>query len=188
MSFDRSSPPAARTAMDIAIWLLDRARADDCHLPLQKLQRLLYLAQSMFAARTNGILMPAVFLADESGPIEPNLQRSLAGGRPHEIIVEAPSAAVREFLETVWQRYASVPTDRLNSYVARNAAYTAARATGGGCVIDPSAMAVAVRAGAPQQPAEPMRILRSQQGRAVAVRAWAPSAAHAASSPEKPKG
>ena len=68
MVFDPSRPPAARTALDVAIWFLDRARTDDSHLPFQKLHRLLYLAQSLFAARTGGLLMPAIFLAEEVGP------------------------------------------------------------------------------------------------------------------------
>jgi uncharacterized phage-associated protein len=186
MSFDRSAPPAARTALDVAIWMLDRARSDDSHLPFQKLQRLLYLAQSLFAAQTNGALMPAVFLAEESGPIEPNLQRLLAGGRPSEVIVEAPSAAVREFLETLWQRYAAMPLDRLNGYVARNAAYVEARQDGRNSIIDIAAMAEAARAST-AQPAESMRILRSQSGTAVAVRAWTPNAVQATAAPERPK-
>lgn len=181
MDFDRSIPPAARTALDIAIWLLDRARADDSHLPFQKLQRLLYLAQSLFAAQTGGILMPAVFLAEESGPIEPNLQRLLAGGRPKDVIIEAPSGRVREFLETLWQRFASMPMDRINGYIAKNDAYVAARNLGIGSVIDSGAMADAVKATVPP-PGEPVRILRSQSGSAVAVRAWTPAAADAAGS------
>jgi len=184
MDFDRSIPPAARTTLDIAIWLLDRARADDCHLPFQKLQRLLYVAQSLFAAQTGGMLMPAVFLAEENGPIEPNIQRSLGGGRPRDVIIEAPSRQVRDFLETIWQRFGSMPAERLNGYVAKNAAYAAAREAGQGSVIDLVAMADAVHATV-LQPAEPVRMLRSQSGSVVAARPWMP--AETVGSPAKPK-
>lgn len=172
MAFDPSLPPAVRTSLDIAIWFLDRARADDCHLPFQKLHRLLYLAQSQFAAQTGGLLMPALFLAEEVGPTEPNLQRLLAGGRPGDIIVETPTGQVRDFLEGIWQRYAHTPVERLNDLVAKNAAYGA---TARGYVIDTAAMAEAVAA-PPAAPAEPVRLLRSQSGAAVAVRAWSPAA------------
>lgn len=171
MGCNLSTPPAARTALDIAIWFLDRARADDCHLPFQKLHRLLYLAQSHFAAQAGGMLMPAVFLAEDTGPVEPNVQRLLVDGRPDEIIVEAPIGTVRDFLESVWARYAHMPTERLNELVAKNRAFMD---TARGYVIDPAAMAAAVTA--PRvRPARPARLLRSQSGAAVAVRAWLPS-------------
>lgn len=173
MAFDPSLPPAVRTSLDVAIWFLDRARADDSHLPFQKLHRLLYLAQSQFAAQSGGLLMPALFLAEEQGPTEPNLQRLMAGGRPSDVIVETPTGRVRDFLDGIWQRYAHMPVERLNDLVAKNAAY---RATARGYVIDTAAMADAV-ATSPAPSAEPVRVLRSQRGAAVAVRAWSPTTA-----------
>jgi uncharacterized phage-associated protein len=179
MEFDRSIPPAARTALDVAIWFLDRARADDSHLPLQKLQRLLYLAQSHFAAEAGGMLMPAIFLAEDGGPVEPNLQRLLADGRPDVITVETLIGQVRDFLGTVWDRYAHMPTERLNDLVAKNRAYVE---TGRGHIIDIAAMATAVTAITPP-PQQPVRLLRTQSGAPVAVRAWTPKPTAA-----KPKG
>lgn len=172
MTFDPSLPPAARTSFDIAIWFLDRARTDDSHLPFQKLHRLLYLAQSLFAAQNGGLLMPAIFLAEEAGPTEPNLQRLLADGRPEDILIEMPAGRVRDFLESVWERYAHMPVDRLNDQVAKNQAY---RNTARGHVIDTAAMAAAVTATPPLATA-PVRVLRSQSGTAVAVRTWSPGA------------
>lgn len=185
MDFDRSMAPAVHTSLDVAMWLLDRARADDCHLPFQKLQRLLYLAQSLFAAQTGGTLMPAVFVADEHGPIEPNLQRLLGGGRPKDALVEAPSTRVRDFLETIWQRFATMPVERLNGYVAKNAAYVAARNAGPGSVVDIAAMAEAVRA-TMLQPAKPIRVLRSQNGSMVTARPWTPAGAETVGTKPKP--
>jgi uncharacterized phage-associated protein len=170
MGFDPSTPPAARTALDVAIWFLDRARADDSHLAFQKLHRLLYLAQSLFIAQTGGLLMPVIFLAEDSGPVEPNLQRLLADGRPDAITVEAPIGTVRDFLESVWVRYAHMPTERLNELVARNRAFME---TARGHVIDPAAMGQAL-AQPVLPPALPLRVLRSQSGAPVAVRTWSP--------------
>jgi uncharacterized phage-associated protein len=172
MEFDRSIPPAARTALDVATWFLDRARADDSHLPFQTLHRLLYLAQSHFAAEVGGMLMPAIFLAEDGGPVEPNLQRLLADGRPGEILVETLIGRVREFLGSVWDRYAHMPIERLNDLVAKNKAYVE---TGRGHIIDIAAMAAAVTMVAPPPP-PPLRVLRTQKGAPVAVRVWTPKA------------
>lgn len=185
MGFDPSLPPATRTALDVAIWFLDRARSDDCHLPFQKLHRMLFLAQSLFAAQTGGLLMPAIFLAEDSGPTEPNLHRLLADGRPEEIMIETPTGKVREFLETVWTRYANMPVDRLNDLMAKNRAFIE---TARGYIIDPAAMAKAVALTAPST-AKPPRVLRSQTGATVAVRPWAPTpAAVSTAAPPKGKG
>lgn len=172
MAFDRSIPPAARTALDVAIWFLDRARADDSHLPFQTLHRLLYLAQSHFAAEFGGLLMPAIFLAEDGGPIEPNLQRLLARGRPDEIMVDTLIGRVRDFLGTVWDRYAHMPVERLNDLVSKNKAYTE---TGRGHIIDTEAMGAAIAVMTPP-PQRPVRVLRTQSGAPVAVRAWTPQA------------
>ena len=182
MGFDPSIPPAARTSLDVAIWLLDRARVDDRHLPFQTLHRILYLAQSLYAAQSGGMLIPALFLAEDTGPTEPNLQRLLADGRPDEIMIETPTGKIREFLESVWRRYGHMPNERLNELMAKNRAYLD---TSRGYVIDTAAMAAAIIV--PVSPPERVtRVLRSQSGAAVAVRAWSPTTAVAAST-VKPK-
>ena len=166
--------PALRAAFDVAAWFLDRARSDDMHLPLQKLQRLLFVAQAAYP----GLLMPALFVADELGPIEPNLQRLLSDGRPEDLPVEVPAGQVAEFLEDIWRRFGHMPAERLNGLVAKNAAYAAALAAGRGTAIAPTAYAGAF-APAPAKIAEDVRMLRSQNGAAVAVRAWTPGKARA---------
>jgi uncharacterized phage-associated protein len=171
--------PALRAAFDAAAWFLDRARADDAHLPLQKLQRLLFIAQAAYAGSpgegraADALLMPALFVADELGPIEPNLQRLLSDGRPDDLPVEKPSGPVAAFLEDVWRRFGHMPADRLNALVAKNAAYAAALAAGRGTAIAPTAFAGAF-APTPAKIAEDVRMLRSQSGAPVAVRAWTP--------------
>ena len=168
--------PAARTAFDVAVWLLDRARADDMHLPLQKLHRLLFIARAVYASRADdagGLLMPAVFVADELGPIEPNLERLMVDGRPEELPAETLNRAAADFMEDIWRRFAHMPTDRLNGLVGKNAAYAAAFAAGRGAVIAQSSMAGSF-APAPAKIAQDVRMLRSQNGAPVAVRAWRP--------------
>ncbi len=173
--------PAARAAFDVAAWFLDRARADDTHLPLQKLQRLLFVAQAAYAGRTpdgTALLMPALFVADELGPIEPNLQRLLCDGRPEDLPVELPAGEVAAFLEEIWRRFGHMPVERLNGLVAKTAAYATALAAGRGTAISPLAYAGAF-APTPAKIAEDVRMLRSQSGAAVAVRSWTPGMARA---------
>ena len=75
--------PASATSLDVAVWFLDRARADDTYLQPRKLQCLLFLAQAHFAAAYGGRpLMPSFFIVDEGGPMDPNLYRILENGRP----------------------------------------------------------------------------------------------------------
>ncbi|HEY4135853.1 MAG TPA: hypothetical protein VGO34_11635 [Alphaproteobacteria bacterium] len=162
--------PAVRTAFDVAVWLLDRARTDDMHLPLQKLQRLLFIAQ---AAYVDGLLMPAVFVAEDLGPVEPNLQRLMSDGRPEDLPAEALPRQVETFLDETWRRFAHMSTERLNGLVAKNAAYAAALAAGRGCLVAQDALAGTFAAGAAKI-AEDVRMLRSQNGAPVAVRAWRP--------------
>ena len=184
MGFDPSIPPAARTSLDIAIWFLDRARADDRHLPFQALHRMLYLAQSLYSAKAGGILMPAIFLAEEMGPTEPNLHRLLADGRPDEIMIETPTGKIKEFLESVWDRYGHMPMDRLNDLMAMNRAYLD---TARGYIIDNAAMAIAIMVPT-TAPDGATRVLRSQTGAPVTVRSWtpAPKADAATSQAKKP--
>lgn len=188
MALDPSTPPVARATLDIAIWFLDRARADDAPLSFQKLQRLLFLSQSLYAAQHGGPLMPAVFVAEEGGPIEPNVQRLLAGGRPRDAIVEAPTVSIRDFLEMVWQRFAAMTGERINAVVCANAAFTSAFAAAPGSVISLETMAEAVQTTI-RAPSDSVRVLRSQRGEVVAVRSWVPatSATHTRNGSKPPR-
>jgi uncharacterized phage-associated protein len=111
--------PAVSASLDVALWLLDRARAADGHLPAQKLQNLLYLACAHFERENDGRpLIPAVFVANEVTVAEPNLYRLLEEGRP-AVRVEPVSSAIDEFLAAVWKRYAHCTVEHLNTVVRR---------------------------------------------------------------------
>lgn len=179
MANPAQNPPALHTAFDGAVWFLDRARADHIHLPPQKLQRLLFIAQAAYAGRFQGaLLMPALFVADELGPIEPNLLRLLSEGRPDDLPSEPANRETADFLEEIWRRFAHMPADRLNSLIAKAPAYAAALALGRGALLIPADFAP-LFAPAPAKLAEDVRVLRSQSGAAVAVRAWTPGRAKA---------
>ena len=108
--------PATASSFDVAIWFLERARAEDTYLQPRKLQCLLFLAQAHFAAANGGRkLMPSVFICDHAGPMDPNVYRALEHGRPE--ISEMPlGEEVATFLAAIWQRYGArdaVALDRL---------------------------------------------------------------------------
>ena len=72
-----------KSAFDVVLWFCDRALVHYEYLQPQKLQGLLFLPQAYSAlAYTNGKLIPAHFVADEMGPVEPNIYKSLPRDAP----------------------------------------------------------------------------------------------------------
>ncbi|MEW5703208.1 MAG: hypothetical protein AB1781_01265 [Pseudomonadota bacterium] len=109
---------AVQSVFDVALWFLDRARAEDGYLPPQKLQRLLFLAQSHYALERDGEnLMPAVFVTGLHGPMEPNVVRAFEHGRPNVLPCEM-AEETDEFLYGVWRRFAHLNVEHLNQLVA----------------------------------------------------------------------
>ena len=75
-------PADVSNAFDIAFWFADTALNENEYLQPQKLQRLLFIAQSYYCIVQKGRkLMPAVFVADETGPMEPNVYMAFSRGR-----------------------------------------------------------------------------------------------------------
>lgn len=165
--------PAAATSFDIAIWFMERARADDSYLQPRKLQSLMFLAQAHFAAAYAGRkLMPSVFIFDEGGPMDPNIYRAFEHGRP--MITETPLAReLLVFLDAIWRRYADSDALRLDQIIAKRGAAEVAIQRRDGSEITIEAMRrmfskeAASRQGAP-------RTMRSHTGRPVTVRKWVP--------------
>ncbi|MEQ9491253.1 MAG: hypothetical protein RIM72_19905 [Alphaproteobacteria bacterium] len=118
---------AAASVIDIALWFMDRARQDDLYLQPQLLQRLLYVTQGSYAAQHYGRkLMPAVFVAGETGPEDPNIMRLFEYGRPSNIRDPRISPEVENFLYAIWSRYGHHSTDYLNQQIKHHSIYRAA--------------------------------------------------------------
>ena len=65
-------PSAVDSVFEIAFWFSDRALNDNEYLQPIKLQYLMFLAQSYYAVAYEGKrLVPAIFVAEVVGPIEP---------------------------------------------------------------------------------------------------------------------
>ncbi|MBB4287396.1 Panacea domain-containing protein [Roseospira goensis] len=182
-------PPLTDSAFDAAFWLLDRALDDNEYLNPRKLHRLLYLAQAYFAVANAGHwLMPATFVADPDGPLEPTLFRAFAYSRPRVDVQPIPEAG-RTLLDSVWRRFGAHSTDHLTKALKRHPPYADARAAGPRAIILVEAMVAfygraprpregigaLTDSGAPhiEQVLRP-RVMRSQSGKPVNVHQWRP--------------
>jgi uncharacterized phage-associated protein len=182
-------PPLTDSTFDATFWLLDRALDDNEYLNPRKLHRLLYLAQAYFAVANAGHkLMPATFVADPDGPLEPTLYRAFAYSRPRVDVQPIPESG-RQFLDSIWRRFGAHSTDHLTKALKRHPPYADAHAEGPRAEITIEAMVrfygrkpdqregigALTDSGAPhiEQVLRP-RVMRSQSGRPVNVRQWRP--------------
>ncbi|MEK9673642.1 MAG: hypothetical protein VW268_14260 [Rhodospirillaceae bacterium] len=169
-----------KNAFDVAFWFADTALEQNEYLQPQKLQRLLFLAQGYYAVLMNGRkLMPAVFVADELGPMEPNIYAGFSRGRPNiEVDLFIPHE-IDGFLLSLWKRFGHASVERLNQITKGTAAYRQARSKGPRTEITLDAMRLSfVRAdNAPgvEQVVKP-KVFITQTGKPVQVKAWNPGA------------
>ncbi len=166
------------STFDIALWLSDMALEHNDYMQPQKLHRLLYLAQGYYAAAFNGgKLMPAVFIAEEMGPIEPNIYKAFAKGRPDIEPDLFMSDDVNHFLSGVWGRFGHHTPDYLTRLCKETLAYKQAFAKGRRTEIPLKAMHVSFARG-DDAPSVGLvmkpKVMRSQTGRPVAVKSWNP--------------
>jgi len=177
-------PADVDNAFDIAFWFADTALNENEYLQPQKLQRLLFIAQAYYTVAFNGRkLMPAVFVADEIGPIEPNIYTAFSKGRPDVDARLFLPDEVERFLDSIWRRFGHHSSDRLNDMVKQTTAYKQALRGGHRAEITLDAMrlsfARAEKTPGVAQVVKP-KIMRTQSGKAVAVKAWVPGAKRAA--------
>jgi len=173
-------PAAVKTAFDVAFYFADMALKDNEYLQPQKLQRLLFISQAYYSVAFNGHkLMPAVFIADEMGPIEPNIYTAFSKGRPDVDADLFLPQEVQSFLDNIWRRFGHYSAERLTKMTKETTAYKHAIMRGYRAEIPLDAMRVSfVRA--EQTPSVDRivkpKVMRTQSGRAVTVKAWVPGA------------
>ncbi|CCG09604.1 Panacea domain-containing protein [Pararhodospirillum photometricum] len=188
--------PLVDSTFDVVNWFLDRALNDGEYLQPQKLHRLMFLAQAYCAVAHNGRrLMPAVFVADAMGPLEPNVYRAFENERPWISEVKMSEAA-KQVLDSIWRRFGAHSADHLSRAVRRHPPYVDAWTEGPRTVITEEAMVAfygqfqagktpALRddPGADDADAAPAletvlrpRVLRSHKGRPVNAMPWVPKA------------
>ena len=166
--------PASASSLDVAVWFLDRARAEDTYLQPRKLQCLLFLAQAHFAAAYGGRpLMPSFFVVDEGGPMDPNLYRILESGRPDFIATPLPEEVVA-FLGAVWRRYRDADALRLDQIIARHGANEEPVRRRNRSEVSLEAMRRMFGRPGEGRTAGP-RVVRTFSGREVTITAWCPT-------------
>lgn len=174
--------PAVYSSLVVALWFTDRALDDGEYIQPQKLHRLLYLSQAYFAVANRGRkLMPAVFVADEYGPIEPNVFHIFETGRPMIEPRRIPDNVVH-FLDSIWRRFGAHSADHLTRVITAHPPFRDALAKGPRSEIPLAEMQVFYGnpTGQPRPDTPAVgevlrpRVMRSQTGKPVEVRAWMP--------------
>ena len=166
------------STFDVALWFLDTAIEEKETLQPQKLHRLLYLAQGYYVVAFDGRkLMPAVFIAEEAGPLEPNIYRAFARGRPDLEPNFFLPEGVDSFLSNIWDRFGHHTSDYLTKICIESMAFKQALKRGVRTEIPLKAMllsfARAENTPAVTQIVKP-KVMRSQSGRPVTVKSWIP--------------
>ena len=171
-------PADVSNAFDVAFFFADTALAENEYLQPQKLQGLMFLAQAYYAVAFKGRkLMPAVFVADERGPVEPNVYMAFSKGRPDIDADLFLPHEVESFLDAIWRRFGHLSTDKIMSMSKETTAYKRAKKRGNRAEIDISDMRLSF-ARAEQTPGVETvvkpKIYRTQSGKPVQVRSWVP--------------
>ncbi len=137
--------PAFKNSLLAVAWFEARGAEAERRIPPRKMQMLLYIAQSLYAA-VNGcrLLMPSVFVASAMGPQDPNLYDILENtpDLPEPKDVEPRAEAC---LNLVWRRFASMGVDELDSFIAHDGVLEEARQTAAGAVLPLPQLAEAYR-------------------------------------------
>ncbi len=182
-------PIAVKSSLDVVFWLSDQALNDREYIQPQKLHRLLYLSQAYFAVAYQGRkLMPATFVTDAFGPVEPTVFHAFAYGRPLMIEGNPLSGQVSHFLDGIWRRFGQYSADQLTKKVVEHAPVAMAMAKGVNEEIAFAEMVTYYTQEAADRTAKSSgkvdhvdsvvkpRVMRSQTGKPVSVATWKPKA------------
>lgn len=171
-------PADVKTAFDIAFWFADTALNENEYMQPQKLQRLLFISQAYYSvAYPKRKLMPAVFVADEMGPVEPNVYMAFSKGRPDADVEIFLPHEVDAFLSSIWRQFGHYSIERLNEITNETLAFKQARSKGDRSEISLDMMHMSFTRGETspqvQQVLKP-KVMRTQHGKQVIVKAWNP--------------
>ena len=171
-------PAEVNNAFDIAFFFADTARTENEYLQPQKLQGLLFLSQAYFSVAFKGRkLMPAVFVADERGPLEPNVYTAFSKGRPDIDADLFLQPEVASFLDAIWRRFGHMTTDKMIKMTKSTGAYKKAKSRGHRAEILLNEMRAsfvhAENTPGINQVVKP-KLYRTQSGKNVTVQKWVP--------------
>lgn len=169
--------PKVESAIDIAYCFFDKAENDNLYLDAEKVQLLLFWAQLTFAKVYNQqMLCPALFVCDENGVYEPNLNKILALGRPFLPLSKFPPM-VNDFLSDFWKKFAHKTYAELLKLVKSSPVYRDFTKSGAKTLIDFNSMIESLnkycRISDYDEGENSTKILLSQNG-PVVVSKWKP--------------
>ena len=171
-------PAAVESVFDLAFWLCDRALNDNEYIQPIKLQYLLFLCQAYYAATNSGRkLVPAIFVAEEVGPIEPSLLKAWTNGRPKFESKPVISEDVAKFADEVWRRFGHHSAEHLARLLLKMPAYLSARKRGRRAEIRLEEVIEGLNQGSNTPKVDQVikpKVMRSHKGEPVKVQAWSP--------------
>ena len=171
-------PADVSNAFDIAFFFVDTASAENTYLQPQKLHNLMFLSQGYYAVAFKGRkLMPAVFVADERGPLEPNIYMAFSKGRPDIDADYFLSPDIKNFLNAIWRRFSILSTDKITNMIKKTEAFKLAKIRGNRAEIKLDDMRSSFNHGQKLTNIEGLikpKIYRTQSGKPVTVQAWKP--------------
>jgi len=179
------TPTAVLSTFDIVAWLKDRALNDGEYLQPVKMHHLLFLAQAYYSVAYPGYkLAPATFVADEKGPIEPDVWRVFSSGRPYVENEPLPDR-VEHFLDSIWRRFGAHSVDYLADLLKGQSPYRDAFDSAPSSEISLKSMIAFYGKAKKQKAIKPTgapdvddvlrpRTMRSASGKPVSVQRWNP--------------
>ena len=171
-------PADVFNAFNVAFFFVDTALAENTYLQPQKLHSLMFLSQSYYAVAFEGRkLMPAVFVADERGPLEPNIYMAFSKGRPDIDTDYFLSPEVIKFLGAIWGRFGNHSTGKIIKMIKETDAFKSAKDRGNRAEIKLDDMQTSFNHGKKLINVEGLiepKIYRTQTGKPVTVKAWTP--------------
>ncbi len=167
------------SSFEVAFYLLERAKKENRVVKPLKLQALLFLAQTYYAITYKEKFMPAVFVAHTDGPLEPNIFFALSCGlqNPNSVILISQKKKI--YLDTIWKKFGSLSSEKLQNICKNTSAYNKASKRGECSEISFEEMhsSFSNKDSVPLSGnAGKSRFMRNQSGNPVQVTAWQPKA------------
>lgn len=132
--------PATNSALEVANWFFNHAQKNRVLLENANLQHLLFLSQVHFALSNHQeYLMPSIFVCDDDGFSEANMNKILDFGMP---LMPPPNLShkVSGFLDLIWKKYGAMSLRELNTLVKNSQCYIDNYISGYQNVVDLSEM------------------------------------------------
>ena len=102
--------------INVAYWFYRKAEKQNIKLSEAKIQHLLFLTQMHYSMKHEELLMPSLFVYSKSEIYDPAVRTIMDYGFP---LMPTPEfdADVSDFLELIWQKYASLSQEQLQEFI-----------------------------------------------------------------------